>query len=171
MEQNRPPAIFNFEEKPHVMIVEARFNDEVSDHLLAGAKAVLERAGASYEVYTVPGSLEIPAAILYALKSLDFDAVRRRYDGYVALGAVVKGSTRHDVVIGDVSAQGLQTLALQHTLAIGNGILTCDTLEQALERANPAQHDRGGAAAEACLKMIELKHRFRLTPKRRWVGR
>jgi len=167
----KPPAVFTFEEKPHIMVVEARFNDEVSDHLLKGAKAVLDRAGVSYEVFAVPGSLEIPAAILFALKSLDFDAVRRRYDGYVALGAIIKGATRHDEVIGDISTQGLQKLALKHTLAIGNGILTCNTLEQALERANPSQHDRGGAAAEACLKMIELKHHFRLTPKRRWIGR
>lgn len=171
MDQKKEPATFKFDEKPHIMVVEARFYDDVSDHLLAGAKAVLDRAGVSYEVFTVPGSLEIPAAILYALKSLDFDAVRRRFDGYVALGAVIKGATRHDQVVGDVSARSLQKLVMQHTLAIGNGILTCETKDQALERANPALKDRGGAAAEACLKMIELKHRFRLMPKRRWVGR
>lgn len=172
MEHTRKPATeFKFEEKPHIMVVEARHYDQVSDPLLAGAKAVLERAGVTYDVYTVPGSLEIPAAILYAVKSLDFDAVRRRYDGYVALGAIIKGATRHDQIIGDVSAQTLQNLALQHTLAIGNGILTCDTLDQAVERADPTRLDRGGAAAEACLKMIMLKHHFRLLPKRRWVGR
>jgi 6,7-dimethyl-8-ribityllumazine synthase len=153
------------------MVVEARFYDDLADKLLAGAKAVLERGGVSYEVFTVPGSLEIPAAILYAVKSLDFDAVRRRYDGYVALGTVIKGATRHHEVVGDVSANGLQELSLRHTLAIGNGILTCDTREQAMDRADLAKEDRGGAAAEACLKMIELKHHFRLMPKRRWVGR
>ena len=171
MEHKKEPAVFKFEEKPHIMLIEARFYDDVADKLMAGAKAVLERAGASYEVFTVPGSLEIPAAILYAVKSLDFDAVRRRYDGYVALGAVIKGSTRHHEVVGDVSTSGLQELALKHTLAVGNGILTCDTMEQAVVRADPAQENRGGAAAEACLKMIELKHHFRLMPKRRWVGR
>lgn len=171
MEQKKSPATFKFEDKPHVMVVEARFYDDVADKLLTGAKAVLDRAGISYEVFTVPGSLEIPAAILYAVKSLDFDAVRRRFDGYVALGTVIKGSTRHDQIVGDVSAYGLQKLALQHTLAIGDGILTVDTLDQAIERADPARLDRGGAAAEACLKMIELKHHFRLIPKRRWVGR
>ncbi len=171
MEQKKEPAVFTFEDKPHVMVIEARFYDDVADQLLAGAKAVLDRAGATYEVFTVPGSLEIPAAILYAVKSLDFDAVRRRFDGYVALGAVIKGTTRHDQVVGDVSTQGLQTLALQNTLAVGNGILTVETLEQAQERADPARLNRGGAAAEACLKMIELKHHFRLMPKRRWVGR
>lgn len=171
MEQKKEPAVFKFEDKPHIMVVESRFYNDVADYLLTGAKAVLERSGVSYEVFTVPGALEIPAAILYAMKSLDFDAVRRRYDGYVALGTVIKGATRHHEVVGDVSANGLQQLALNNTLAIGNGILTCDTKEQALERANPAQHDRGGAAAEACLKMVELKHHFRLMPKRRWVGR
>ncbi|HAX91185.1 MAG TPA: 6,7-dimethyl-8-ribityllumazine synthase [Rhodospirillaceae bacterium] len=171
MEQKKQPAEFKFDDKPHVMVVEARYYDDVADHLLTGAKAVLDRAGVSYEVYTVPGALEIPVAILYAVKSLDFDAVRRRFDGYVALGAVIKGATRHDQVVGDVSTQGLQTLALQNTLAIGDGILTVDTMEQALERADPARLDRGGAAAEACLKMVTMKQHFRLIPKRRWVGR
>jgi len=153
------------------MIVEARFNATISDLLLAGAKTVLERVGATYEVVTVPGALEIPAAILYAMRSLEFDAVRRRFDGYTALGCVIKGDTRHHEIVGDISAQGLQSLALEHTLAIGNGILTCDTLEQARERADLSRFDRGGAAAEACLRMVELKHAFRLVPKRRWVGR
>jgi len=171
MEKKREPAIFSFEDKPHIMIVESRFYDDIADHLLVGAKAVLDRADATYEIFTVPGSLEIPPAILYAVKSMDFDAVRRRFDGYVALGTVIKGSTRHDEIVGDVSARGLMNIAIQHTLALGNGILTCNTREQALERANPAQLDRGGAAAEACLKMVEMKHRFRLMPKRRWVGR
>jgi 6,7-dimethyl-8-ribityllumazine synthase len=171
MEQKRAPATFAFEEKPHVMIVEARFYDDIADNLLRGAKAVLERAGASHDVHVVPGALEIPVAILYAVKALDFDAMRRRYDGYVTLGCVLKGGTHHDRIVGGESARGLQELALRHTLAVGNGILTCDTREQAEERADPARQDRGGAAAEACLKMIELKHRFRLFSKRRWVAR
>ncbi len=171
MESTKDPASFQFSDKPHVMIVEARFYNDISDKLLDGAKAVLERAGLSYEVFTVPGALEIPAAILYAMKCLDFDAVRRRFDGYVALGAVIKGETRHDVIVGDNSAKGLQDLALKHTLAIGNGILTVNTKEQAVRRADTAQLNRGGAAADACLRMIELKQKFKLNPKRRWVGR
>jgi 6,7-dimethyl-8-ribityllumazine synthase len=171
MEKKRDPSTFNFDEKPHVMIIEARFYDDIADALLNGAKAVLERAGATYEVYTVPGALEIPAAIVYAVKSLDFDAVRRRFEGYVALGCVLKGGTNHDEIVGMQSAQGLQQVALQHTLAIGNGILTCNTKDQALERADTARLDRGGAAAEACLRMIELKRHFRLSAKRRWVAR
>lgn len=171
MEQKRAPATFSFETKPHIMVVEARFYENVSDLLLTGAKAVLDRAGAEYEVFTVPGALEIPAAIAFAVKSLNFDALRRRFDGYVALGAVIKGGTRHDEIVGDLSARGLQELALQHTLAIGNGILTVNSLEQAIERADPARMDKGGGATEACLRMVELKQRFRLSPKRRWVAR
>lgn len=171
MDTKRAPATFSFETKPHIMVIEARFYDNVADLLLAGTKAVLERVEATYEVYTVPGALEIPAAIAYAVKSLDFDAVRRRFDGYIALGTVIKGGTRHDEIVGDLSAKGLQDLALQHTLATGNGILTVNSLEQAIERADPAQMDKGGGAAEACLRMIELKQHFRLSPKRRWVGR
>jgi 6,7-dimethyl-8-ribityllumazine synthase len=171
METNRPPASFSFDDKPHVMIVEARFYDAIADQLLAGAKDVFDRAGATYEVYTVPGALEIPAAIMYAVKSMNFDAARRRFEGYLALGCVVKGGTNHDEIVGVQSAQGLQQLALDHTLAIGNGILTCNTLPQAEERADPARLNRGGAAAEACLRMIELKRHFRLSSKRRWVAR
>lgn len=171
MKNKRTLQDYKFEDKPHIMIVEARFYDEVSDLLLKGAKAELDRAGISYDIHTVPGALEIPAAIVFAVKSLNFDAVRRRYDGYVSLGCVIKGETRHDEIVGDASARALQNLAMQHTLAIGNAILTCNTIEQAIERADPTQHDRGGAAAAACLRMIELKHHFRLSPKRRWIAR
>ena len=171
MENKRPLRVFNFETKPHILVVEARFYDDIADLQLRGAKAVLDRAEALYEVVAVPGSLEIPAAISYAIKSLDFDAVRRRYDGYVALGCVLKGGTHHDEIVGNECARGLQEIALHYSLAIGNGVLTCNTREQAIERADPAQMDRGGAAAEACLRMIELKQHFRLSPKRRWVAR
>ena len=167
----RPPATFQFETKPHVLIVEGRFYDDIADLQLQGAKAVLDRAGVTHETLTVPGSLEIPAAIVYAIKSLDFDAVRRRYDGYVALGCVLKGGTMHDEIVATESARGLQEVALRYVLALGNGILTCDTKEQALERADPARQDRAGAAAEACLRMVELKQQFRLSPKRRWIAR
>lgn len=172
MEQvSKRQTAFQFDGTPHIMVVEARFYEDVSDLLMKGARSVLDQVGATVDVYTVPGALEIPAAMLYAVKSLNFDAVRRRYDGYVALGCVLKGRTRHDEVVGNESARSLQEIALRHTLAIGNGILTCDTKEQALERADPARLDRGGAAAVACLRMIELKHHFRLSPKRRWIAR
>ena len=154
-----------------MLIVANRYYEDVADLQMAGALAVLEPTGSSHDVLQVPGALEIPAAILYAVKALDFDPTRRRFDGYIALGCIVKGSTHHDEIIGFESARGLQDLALQYTLAIGNGILTCNTHAQALERADPAQQDRGGAAAVAALRMIEIKQQYRLTPKRRWLGK
>jgi len=170
-EHKSAPMTFKFDAAPHVLIVEGRFHNDVADLLLEGTKTVLERAGATFDVITVPGALEIPAAILYSVKGLDFDPTRRRYDGYVALGCVLKGGTRHDEIVGNESARGLQDIALKYVLAVGNGILTCNTREQVLERADPVKMDRGGAAAEACLRMIELKQRFHLSSKRRWVGR
>jgi 6,7-dimethyl-8-ribityllumazine synthase len=171
MEQKRKPVSFKFEAVPHILVVEARFYDDIADLQLQAAKKVLDNVGASYDVITVPGALEIPSTIVYAVKGLDFDAVRRRYDGYIALGCVLKGGTQHDQIVGNESARALQELAMRYSLAIGNGILTCNTREQAIERADPNQQDRAGAAAEACLRLIEIKHHFRLSPKRRWVGR
>ncbi|MGE0109243.1 MAG: 6,7-dimethyl-8-ribityllumazine synthase [Bdellovibrionales bacterium] len=168
MEQKQTTNDYNFEVKPHVMIVEARYYEDIADQLLAGAKAELDRAGATYDVYTVPGALEIPAAVKYALRSLDYDPMRRRYDGYVALGTVIKGETRHDEIVGNVSIQGLQDLALKHVLAIGCGILTVNNAAQAEARAG--QQNKGGGAAVACLRMIEMKNKFKLMPKRRWIG-
>lgn len=171
MKKPHVPATYKFNEPPHIMIVEARYYDDVSDMMLQGSMDVMKRVGATCEVFTVPGALEIPSAILYAVKGLDFDPVRRRFDGYVALGCVLKGGTRHDEIVATECVRGLQRLALDRTLAIGNGILTCDKHEQALERADPARQNRGGAAAEACLRMVELKQNFRLSPKRRWIAR
>lgn len=171
MESNRPAASFHFESPPHILIIEARFYTDIADLQLQGVKAVLDRVRATYEIVQVPGALEIPAAIAYAMKAMDFDPVRRRPDGYVALGCVLKGGTQHDEIVAFESARGLQDLAIRNVLAIGNGILTCNTKEQALERADPARLNRSGEAAEACLRMIELKHQFRLASKRRWVAK
>lgn len=162
---------FSFDSKPHILVVEARFYDDIADLLFDGAKAVLDANGASYDRLAVPGAFEIPAAITCAVKALDYDPVRRRYDGYIALGCVIKGDTRHDEIVGNESARGLQDLAMRYVLAIGNGILTVNDRDQALVRAKPAEHNRGGAAAEACLRMIEIKQQFHLTSKRRWVAR
>jgi len=171
MDQPRKTPTYTFEQKPHVLIVEGRYHEKIADMLLAGAKAVLEAAGVTHEVITVPGALEIPAAIVYAVKALDFDAGRRRFDGYVALGCILQGETRHNELVGNESLRGLQEIALRYALATGNGILTCATMAQAEKRADPAQLDRGGAATQACLRMIEIKHGLRLSPKKRWVAR
>ncbi len=170
METQRPPATFQFEVKPHLLIVEAPFYADVAALQMQGVKEVLTRAGVTYETLAVPGALEIAAAIVYAIRGLDFDTLRRRCDGYIALGCVIKGGTMHDEIVGYESARALQDIATRYALAIGNGILTCNTHEQALERADPARMNRGGAAAEAALRMIEIKHGYRMVPKRRWFG-
>lgn len=152
-------------EPPHIMIVEARYYDDVADELLKGAKTALENFGASFEVYTVPGAFEIPAAIRYAVRSLDYFTTRRRFDGYVALGCVIRGETTHYDYVCEESARGLQQLALQYTLAIGYGIVTTENMEQAMDRARIDRRNKGGEAANACLEMIRLKHQFRLYPR------
>lgn len=171
MHVERTPMTFTFETKPHILIVQSMFNEDIGGFLRAGAEAVVQRAGVSHEVITVPGALEIPAAIMFAVKSLDFDPTRRRYDGYIALGCVIKGETMHDEIVGGESARALQEMAMRYVLAIGNGILTVNSKDQAMERARPDRQDRGGSAAEACLRMVELKHHYRLSPKRRWIAK
>ncbi len=152
-------------EKPHVMIVEARFYEDIADELAKGAVAELEAAGATSERVAVPGAFEIPAAIRMAVRSMDFASGRRRFDGYVALGCVIRGETSHyDYVCGE-SARKLQDLACDHTLAIGYGILTCENRDQAWERAAVERKNKGGEAARACLTMLDLKRRFHLFPR------
>lgn len=153
---------FQFSAKPHLLIIEAPFHRDVADALKEGALAVIKNAEATHDTIEVPGALEIPAAILYAVESQAKKTTHTRYDGYIALGCVIKGGTMHDEIVGMESARGLQDLALRFCLAIGNGILTCNNKDQALERAMINGQDRGGDAAEAALRMIELKQKFRL---------
>lgn len=152
-------------ETPHIMLVEARFYEDIADELARGAGAVLEEAGATYERFAVPGAFEIPAAIRIALRSMDFFSGRRRFDGYVALGCVIRGETSHYDYVCAESARKLQDLACDHALALGYGILTCETYEQAWERAAVERKNKGGVAARACLDMLELKARFHLWPR------
>lgn len=141
-----------------VLIVEARFYEDIADSLAAGAMAVLEAAGATVERIGVPGALEVPAAIRFAADA----AARggRLYHGFVALGCVIRGETSHYDIVANESARGLQHLAVEHGLAIGNGILTVETRQQALVRADLGAKDKGGDAARACLAMIALKRRL-----------
>jgi 6,7-dimethyl-8-ribityllumazine synthase len=150
---------------PHVMVIEARFYSDIADALVDGAIAELEKAGATFERFAVPGVYEIPAGIQFAVKSMDFYSGRRRFDGYVALGCVIRGETTHYDYVCMESARGLQDLALRHTLAIGNGIITVENREQAWARALMSQKNKGGGAARACLDMIDLKRQFRLTAR------
>ncbi len=135
----------------HLLVVEARFYDEIADELLAGATAALEKAGATFERVTVPGALEIPAAIAMAASS------GKAFDGYVALGCVIRGETTHYETVANESARGLMDLAVMHRLALGNGILTVENDEQAWARAKVGGANKGGAAAEAALAMIAVK--------------
>jgi 6,7-dimethyl-8-ribityllumazine synthase len=151
-------------ERPHIMVVEARYYVPLSDELARGAIAALEGAGASYERFAVPGALEIPAAIRFAAESMGSAAERRRFDGYVALGCVIRGETTHYDHVCEESARGLQNLAITYMLAIGNGILTVENEEQAWERARVERLNKGGGAAEACLAMVALKQKLLMKP-------
>jgi 6,7-dimethyl-8-ribityllumazine synthase len=152
-------------DSPHLLIVEGRFYDDIMDTLVEGAVAALDRAGATYERLPVPGAFEVPNAVRMAVRSLDFFAGRKRFDGYIALGCVIRGETTHYDYICAESARKLQDVACEYSLALGYGILTCETVEQAWERAKPDRKDKGGDAARACLAMIEVKRHFRLYPR------
>jgi len=142
----------------NILIVEARFYNDISDALLDGAVSALEKAGAKFDRIAVPGSLEIPAAVLFAAKASE--GAGKTYDGFVALGCVIRGETYHFEIVSNESARGLTDLALQHGLCIGNGILTVETEEQAMDRARRDSLDKGGDAARACLALIDLKARL-----------
>jgi 6,7-dimethyl-8-ribityllumazine synthase len=141
----RPPR-----DRPHLLIVEARFYAEISDKLLSGATRALDEAGATFERVTVPGALEIPAAIRLALAG-------GGYDAFVALGCVIRGETGHYDIVAGESARGLMELALRHQALIGNGILTTDNGAQARARADPDGKDKGGDAARAALALLQVK--------------
>ena len=149
-------------DQPHIMIALSRYYEEVAEQLLAGALAVLEEAGASYELYEVPGAFEIPAAMATAMRSPEFSGGRRRFDGYIALGCVIRGETTHyDYVCGEC-ARGLQDLAVRNCLALGFGVLTTENMDQAMARADVNRGNKGADAANACLRMVEFKREFRM---------
>ncbi len=146
----------------HVMVVEARFYDDIAEELVRGALGVITQAGATFERYQVPGAFEIPAAIRFAIRSLEFESRLRRIDGYLALGCVIRGETSHyDYICGE-SARALQNLVCTYSIALGYGILTVENHDQAMERAAVNKRNKGGDAARACLEMIELKKRLKL---------
>lgn len=134
------------------LIVEARFYDHLNDMLVSGARAALEAAGHEVDVLTVPGALEVPGAIAVAAES-------ETYDGYVALGVVIRGETYHFEIVAGESARGIMALTMDG-LAIGNGILTTENEAQAIVRADPAQLNKGAGAAEAAMALLALQERF-----------
>ena len=130
----------------------------MADALLDGAKAALDEAGATYDIITVPGALEIPATIAMALDGADNDGTQ--YDGFVALGMVIRGETYHFDIVSNESSRALMDLAVSESLPIGNGILTVENDEQAWRRAKRSELDKGGFAARAALTMINLKKKL-----------
>jgi 6,7-dimethyl-8-ribityllumazine synthase len=138
-------------DRPHILILEARFYADIADELARGAVAVLDRAGATHAKIGVPGALELPAAMAMAL------AGSRRYDGYVVLGCVIRGETSHYDIVAGEAARGVMRLAVEHRLAVGFGLLTVEDDEQAWERAGVDRQNKGGAAAETALAMIALR--------------
>jgi 6,7-dimethyl-8-ribityllumazine synthase len=134
------------------LIVEARFYEHLNDLLVAGARSVLEDAGHQFEILTVPGALELPGAIATASES-------GRFDGFVALGVVIRGETYHFEIVAGESARGIMALTMDG-VAIGNGILTTENEAQAIVRADPAQLDKGGAAAQAAMALLAIRKEF-----------
>jgi len=142
----------------HVLVVEARFYEDVSDALWTGLKRVLDASGVTCDRVEVPGALEIPQALALAI-----DAASRRgkpYDGAVALGCVIRGETSHYDIVAGESARALMDIAVSRGLPIGNGILTVDTEAQAFARASHNQRDKGGDAARAALSLLGLKRKL-----------
>src|SRR5438270_8883205 len=143
-----------------ILVVEARYYEDIADTLLRGAKRVLKDAGAVFDLVTVPGALEIPAAIMIAHHGAT--AREQPYDGVVALGCVIRGETSHYDIVAGESARPIMDIALMRGMPVGNGILTVDTEAQAVERARPDKWDKGGGAARAALALIRLKRSFRV---------
>jgi 6,7-dimethyl-8-ribityllumazine synthase len=136
----------------HFLIIDARFYEDIADALVAGATAALEAGGATFERVSVPGVLEIPAAMAMALRG------GRAYDGFVLLGCVIRGETTHYDIVAVESARAIMAMAAERALAVGNGILTVENGAQAWARAR--DKDKGGAAARAALAMAALRQRF-----------
>ncbi|MEO0360273.1 MAG: 6,7-dimethyl-8-ribityllumazine synthase [Pseudomonadota bacterium] len=151
-----PPV---FSDKPKLLIVAAPFYRDVADMLIAGARAAIETAGGGHELIEVPGALEVPTAIRLA---------DGRYAGYVALGCVIRGETTHYETVCNDSSRAISLLGVERGLCIGNGILTVENRAQAEVRADPAQMNKGGGAAEAALHLIALARRFGRRPMSGW---
>ncbi|MER9584361.1 6,7-dimethyl-8-ribityllumazine synthase [Mesorhizobium sp. M0276] len=151
-------AFIRPKKKARVLIIEARFHDDLADALLDGATSALDEAGATYDVVTVPGSLEIPAVISFALDGMAEGGTN--YDGFVALGTVIRGDTYHFDIVANESSRALMDISVQDSVCIGNGILTTENDAQAWARAKRSEGDKGGFAARAALTMIALKEQL-----------
>src|SRR5215213_2251812 len=141
-----------------MLVVEARYYDDIADQLLHGAKRVLKEAGASFDLVTVPGALEIPAAIMIALHGSE--ARDEPYEGVIALGCVIRGETSHYDIVAGESARAIMDISIARDMPLGNGILTVDTDAQARARARLNGEDKGGGAARAALTLVRLKRKL-----------
>lgn len=145
-------------DRPHIMIAESRFYEEIGDLLIKGAVDYIDQAGATYERVQVPGALEIPTAIVYGANRED----GRFFDAFVALGCVLRGETSHYDIVAGESARALLSISSEYGLPIGNGILTCETEEQAIVRADPMQKNKGAHAVQAALSLLSIKNNMGL---------
>ncbi len=147
---------------PRVLIVEGRFYEDIADELAKGAIQALDDAGVSHERLAVPGAFELPAAIRYAIHSMEVGSASVRYSGFIALGCVIRGDTTHYDYVCRESARALMDLTTTYSIALGYGVLTCETRDQAWARAAVEQKNKGGDVARACLRMMEVKKHLRL---------
>ena len=151
-------------DQPHILIVEARFYKDIADELAKGAIAALIEAGVTYDRLEVPGAFELPAAIRMNMNAKKPDSGRLHYDGYIALGCVIRGETSHyDYVCAECS-RGLMDLSLEYSLAIGFGVLTVENQEQAWARASVDQLDKGRSVANAALRMVKVRREIGCVP-------
>ena len=144
--------------QPKILIIEARFYEDLADELARGAIAALEAAGADYERVSVPGVLEIPAALSMAM--LAVEEGEADYDGYVTLGVVIRGETTHYDIVANESARAIMDLSTEGCIAVGNGIQTVENSDQAWARATVEDKNKGGGAARAALAMINIRSKF-----------
>ena len=152
-------------EKLRVLIVEARFYSDLADEIAKGAIAALDKAGILHDRVAVPGTFEVPAAIRFALRAMETHSATSNYSCFIALGTVIRGETDHyDHICREVS-RALMDIAVKQSVALGFGILTCETKEQAEARADISRGDKGADAAQACLRMMDLKKELRLAQR------
>ncbi len=152
-------------EKPCVLIVEARFYEDIADEMAGDAVAVLDEAGIVHERMAVPGVFEVPAAIRFAIRAMETHSATTDYAGFIALGAVIRGETDHYDHICRESSRALMEIAVHQSVALGFGILTCNTMDQAQTRAGISQGSKGADAARACLRMMDIKKELRLAQR------
>ena len=145
---------------PHILIVDAPYYTHIVEDLVKGAASTLQAGGATWDRISVAGAFEVPITIRYAVQSMEELATGPRYDGYLALGCVIRGETRHYDHICEEANRALMQLCLDYNLAIGNGILTVENEAQALARAKADEKNKGGEAAKAVLRQIEVQNHF-----------